>query len=118
MWPNLGDIEWVETVGLGILRFHDLDIDRPRWMITLFNSIEQILGSIIRVRAGKLTGFISLEVLDALVGLEVPLDVLEVTLIINQLQSVRRTTIHVTITIGSTTVREQDGDLMDRFRNK
>jgi hypothetical protein len=29
-----------------------------------------------------------------------------------------RVTVHVTVTIGSTTVREEDSDLVDRLRNE
>jgi len=116
--PDLGNIEGVETILLGILRIHDLNIDRPRRILTVFNSIEKITSSIIRVGTSELTSLISLQVSDTLICLEVPLDILEATIFSNQLESVRRVTVEVTVTIRSTTVGEEDGDLVNGFRNK
>lgn len=113
--PDLGDIEGVESVVLSILRIHDLDVDRPRRSFTAFDRLEEITSSIVGIFRSKLTSFSGSEVLDTLVGLEVPLDILEVTLSIDQLEGVRRVTVHETVTIGSTTVGEEDGDLVNTF---
>lgn len=118
MRPDLCDIEWVEAVLLGILGFHDLDIDGPGWIVASLDGIEEIAGGIVGIRAGEPLSLIGLEVLDTLVTLEVPLDVLEVALVVNELESVRRVTVHETVAIGGTTVGEEDGDLVDRFGDK
>jgi hypothetical protein len=113
--PDLGDIEGVESVVLSILGVHDLDVDRPRRSFTTFDRLEEITSSIVGIFGGKLTSFSGSEVLDTLIGFEVPLDILEVTLSIDQLEGVGRVTVHEAVTIGSTTVGEEDGDLMDTF---
>lgn len=118
MRPDLGDIEGVETVLLGILRLHDLNVDGPRRILTVLNSVEEITGGIIRVGTSKLTSLISLQVSDTLISLEVPLDILEATIFSNQLESVRRVTVEVTVTVRSTTVGEEDGDLVNGFRDE
>lgn len=116
MRPNLGNVEGVETIPESIFRVHDLNVNSPRGTITLFNGIEEITSSIIRILTSNNTSLFSAQVLDTLVSLEVPLDILEVAVIINQLESVRGVTIHETITIGSTTVGEENRDLVNGFR--
>lgn len=116
--PNLGNIEGIETILCGILRFHNLDINRPRRIFTMFNGIEEITSSIIRIRTSKLTSLIGLQVSNTLICLEMPFDILEATILSNQFQSVRRITVKITVTIWSTTVREENRNLMNRFRNK
>lgn len=118
MRPNLGDIEGIEAILLGIFRFHDLDINGPRRIFTTLNSIEKISSSVIRIFTSKTLSFRSLQVLDTLISLEVPLDVFEVAIGINKLKSVRRVTIQVTVAIRSTTVGEENSNLVNRFRDK
>jgi hypothetical protein len=99
------------------LGIHNLDIDSPAGEFTTSDGVKEITGGIIGIRA-QLGSLLSGEVLNALVSLEVPLDILEVAVIVNQLQGVGRVAVHVTVTIGSTTVREEDGNLVNGLRNK
>ena len=43
MWPNLGHVEDVPLVALGLLGRHDLNIDIPDWIVTPLNGLEQIV---------------------------------------------------------------------------
>lgn len=56
--------------------------------------------------------FLGGEVLNSLVSLEVVFDVVDITLVVNPLESVRAISIHESVAIRSTSVREQDCDLM------
>jgi len=116
--PDLGDIEGVPAVGGGILGVHDLDVDRPGGEVTLGNGVEEISGGVVRVGRGELGSLGSLEVLDALVALEVPLDKVGLTGLVDELQGVGGETVHVAVTIGSTTVREEDRDLVESLGNE
>lgn len=35
LWPNLGDVEWIEFDLLGLFFRHDLNLQCPRWEFTL-----------------------------------------------------------------------------------
>ena len=110
--PDLGDIKGVPAVGGGILGVHDLDVDGPRGEITLGNVVEKISGGIVGIRRGKLGSLGGLEVLDTLVALEVPLDKVGLTSLVDELQGVGGETVHVAVTIGGTAVGEEDGNLV------
>ena len=40
LWPNLGDIIYVETIFLSLIKWHRLDIPCPRWEVALLNVLE------------------------------------------------------------------------------
>lgn len=102
--PDFSYIEWIPAVGLCVLGFHDLDKDIPGRKVAALNGFKQILRGIIRVGAFQLGGLIGLQVLDALLGLEVPLDVLELAFLIYQLECVGAKAVHVAETVRSTMV--------------
>jgi hypothetical protein len=75
--PDLGHVENVPFVALGILEVHDLDIDVPYRIVTFLDRVEQILQQMIWVLASNFGCFLSGKVLDALLGLDMDLDVFE-----------------------------------------
>lgn len=111
--PDLGDIEGVPAVGGGLLGGHDLDVDGPGGEVTLGDGVEEIGGGVVGVGGGELGGLGGLEVLDALVALEVPLDEVGLAGLVDELQGVGGEAVHVTVTIGGTAVGEEDGDLVE-----
>lgn len=94
---------------------HDLKVHSPRRELSLIDRIEQILSRAIRVGLVQLGSLLRAPVLDSLVGLEVPLDQMGLTLGIDQLQGVGRESVHVAVTCGGTTVGEQDSNLVEGF---
>ena len=58
------------------------------------------------------------KILNALVRLEVPLDVLVISIVIDEFQCVRRVAIHVAVTIRGTTVGKEDGNLVNGLGNE
>lgn len=75
--PDLGHVEDVPAVLLCLGRAHDLEIDLPRWVVTLGNGVVEVSRVSVRVLTSGLGCFILREVLDPLVGLDVNLDVVE-----------------------------------------
>jgi hypothetical protein len=74
---GLGCIKDVRLVVLGLKRVDDLCVDIPRWVVALLNGVEKILSEVIRVLTTDCGRLIVSQILDALVGLEVNLDVFE-----------------------------------------
>lgn len=118
MGPDLGNIENVPSVFVTIVNGHNLNIERPRSTATLSNVLEEIFSSVVRVGGLKSISFSSSEVLDTSISLEVELNPEGFTLFVNPLEGVGRVTIHSSETIGGTSVRHQNSNLMGRFRNQ
>jgi hypothetical protein len=116
--PNLGDIKDIPPVGGGLLQGHDLHLDGPGGEVALLNGLKEVAGGIVWVRARKGGGLLSGEVLDLLVGLEVKLDPVTDTLVINELEGVAGEAIHVAVTIWGATIREEDGKLVNGLWNE
>jgi len=79
--------------------------------------VEEILSGIVRVGLESLS-FRSSKVLDALVSLEMELDPVSFTLVVNPLESVGRITVHSSETIRGTSVREQHSHLERKSKTK
>lgn len=77
---------------------------------TLRDVVVEILSGIVRIDLESLS-FRSSKVLDALISLEMELDPVSFTLVVNPLESVGRITVHSSETIRGTSVREQDSHL-------
>ena len=73
--PDLCEVERVDAVAGSLGGGHDLNLERPRGIVTTFDRLEQIAVVGLRVCAGKHRSFLGRERRDALVGLEVVLDV-------------------------------------------
>lgn len=82
MRPNLGHVENVPLVCLRILGIHYLDKHIPLGVVALLNSLKEVLSEKIGVFTRNLGGGLGVEVLDALLGLEVELDVLEAAVLL------------------------------------
>jgi len=118
MGPDLGNIENVPFVVGSISFRHDLDIHGPGGRFSRFNVLKEISGGIVRIIRFQLMSLFISEVLDSSISLEVELDVEDFSLGINPLEGVRSISIHVSVAIRSTSVREEDGDLVAGFRNE
>jgi hypothetical protein len=118
MRPDLGDIENIPLILGGISFRHNLNLHAPGGGFARGNMVKQVSGSIITVLGNELSSFRSSEILDASVGLEVELDPETFVLFIDPLESVRAESVHVSVTIGGTSVGEEDSDLMGRFRDE
>ena len=114
--PDLGDVVNVESVLGGVSNWHHLNVKGPRWEVAVLDGVEKIGGREVLVLHSHLGGLLGSEVLDSLIGLEVVLDPEGFTGGIDPLEGVRTVSIHVAITNGGSTVRHEDGDLVESLR--
>ena len=112
MRPNLGDVEDIESVVFSVLLRHQLNVPGPRWEVALGNGVEEIRGGEVLILKSHLVLLLSGEVLDSLVSLEVVLNKVNLTLLVNPLESVGRVTIHEAVSVRSASVREKDCNLV------
>lgn len=105
--PNLGQVENGEGSRLGLLGGHGLDVDSPRWVVTLLDGFKQVALDIVGVLTSKLASLLVVQGLDTLVRNEVDLDVDKRAVLLDPLVSVTGVTVHVTVTGRSTTVGEE-----------
>jgi len=115
--PGLGQIENVVTELLGLFRSHDLNVESPRREFLTFNRFEQVTSRVIGSGSSGLSSLLIGESLDTLVRLVVELNVNERSILLDHLVSVSRITVHESVSVrSSSSVREENGELMERFR--
>lgn len=114
--PNLGEVERIEAGLLGLLEGHHLDVQRPAGEFSLGDRVVQITDSVIRIGTGQFIGTLGVQVLDALVGLEVELAPDRIAGGVDHLEGVRSIAVHEAETVRSTTIGEQEHHLVSRFR--
>ena len=112
MGNGLRHIENVELVVFPLLLGDELHVPCPRGEVALGDILVQVLRGIVLVGSCEVCSLFASEVLDALVGLEVILDVVNLALFVHPLVSVRAVSIHVSIAVGSASVRKEDSDLV------
>ena len=72
--PDLGQVERVEAVGLGLVEGHDLHLERPAGELAPLDRLVEVALVVVGVLAGDAVGLGLGQALDPLVGLEVVLD--------------------------------------------
>lgn len=118
VWPDFSHIEWVPAIRFCVLLFHDLNRNIPRWIVSFFNSVKEILHGRIWVVTGQFRCFMRTEILDTLSGLEMELYVMYFVLVIDQGECMGRVSMHVTVAPRGAAVGVESGDLMDGFRHQ
>lgn len=113
--PDLGQVKDIPAELLGLFWAEDLHVAGPGRAFALVDGFEEVLGVPVGVLRGQLAGFLVVEGLVALVGLQVDLDVVEATVWLDPLVGVARVTVHVAVGVWGTTVTEQMHDLVDGF---
>jgi hypothetical protein len=73
--PDLGDVEYVKSVVGSVLLGHGLHKPVPAWEVALSNLIVKVIGAPFRVFKALCCSFCSSEILDALCGFVVILDI-------------------------------------------
>lgn len=84
MRPNFCQIEWIDVICFSFFLRHDLDTYARLGKITLCDSINEIALRVIRILSPHLTSLFAREVLDALLGLEMPLHIKELISTVDQ----------------------------------
>jgi hypothetical protein len=114
--PDLGQIKNVVTEFLGLLGSHGLNAKSPGGELLSLNSLEEILTSVVGVVSSELSSNVGGKELDALVATPMELGVNELSGLVDKFVSVSRVSVHVSESIGNTTVTEEDHDLMESLR--
>jgi len=113
--PCFGDVIYVVLVFLTFFKGHHLDVPGPRWEVAFLDVLEEISRGEILVLLSHLGGLLRREVLDALVSLEVVLNQEWLTLVVDPLVGVGAVAVQMAVTIRSSSVGEEDHDLMERL---
>lgn len=77
MRPNLGHVEDIPLVLLGLFGTHQLDIDVPDRIFTPVNSFKHVTYHKIRILPGDLGGFLGGKILNALLRFDVDFGIFE-----------------------------------------
>ncbi|MCY1465584.1 hypothetical protein D9M71_837510 [compost metagenome] len=96
------------SLGLG----HDLDAHAPFWELASLDRFEQVALGVIRIGTRQPRRLCRCKILDALLGLVVPLHPMTLARGVDQAVSVAAEAVHVTIAVGNAPVGEQNGDLV------
>lgn len=115
MRPNFSDIENVPLVILPIFFRHNLHTEFPNRILSIFNAVVEVSLSKIAIFGFHLIGFFCSEVLNSLLSLKVPLNPKAFSLLVDPFISMRTISIHVSISIRSSSIRKQNGQLMTGF---
>mmetsp|Transcript_13038 Transcript_13038/g.39412 ORF Transcript_13038/g.39412 Transcript_13038/m.39412 type:complete len:251 (+) Transcript_13038:302-1054(+) len=118
VWPNLGHIERIPTIGPCVCLRHDLDVKTPRGYVSVGQVLKEITGGVVRISASQTLGFGRREIANASLRLEVILDVVDRTCFVVPLKGVARVPVHVTIAGRCSAIREQNSDLMNTLRSQ
>lgn len=105
-WPDLRDIKGVKAqLGwVGFLGLHDLHVCSPFWECTVLDLVVELLLGVVRVFTTDAVGFLPGELLLALLGDEVVLDVDKAAVGVNPLEGVATISVLLGPSIRSTVV--------------
>lgn len=114
--PRVRQVEHIDALLLEeLLRLflvHRLDLHRPARVFLPGDGFVQVLGRIVRGQGG---GLFRGKGLGPLIGDQVELGVDPFAGLVHELEGVAVVPVHVTVTVGDTSVAEEDHDLMDRL---
>ena len=132
--PDLGQVERVEAPGLCLLEGHDLDGHCPGGEVSLRDGIVEVPDGVVGVRLGLFVGLVPVEALDALVRLVVELAVDRLSIRVDHLEGVRAVSrlevtittsqvlslspVHESVSVRSSSVREEERHLVGRHRHQ
>lgn len=115
MRPNFGHVENVSFISLGILGVHDLDIDIPLGVVAFLNGLEEILDVMVRVLASNLGSGFAIVIANALLRLDVDLDIVEGTVVSSELVGAPTESIHLAERSGNVSVAKKMHELVNAF---
>src|SRR5258708_16038902 len=102
----------MDVMSFRLILWHDLHGQEPLWEIAFLYGIEQISLGIVGVNPTHLVRRVRVEILDSLLGLEMPFHVKQLVLRVDQAVCVTAEAVHMTVAIGCAAVREENRHLM------
>ncbi len=116
--PDLGEIEGIVGAGRRLLLCHDLDIEGPAGEVFLLDALVKVPLVALPVLADDHLSLLVSEVLDPLLGLEMELDPEAPVLGVEEAEGVAAEAVHVAEGSGDPPVAHDDGDLVERLRQR
>ena len=116
--PDLGQVEGVIGQFRGIGLRHDLDEQRPTGKVPVLDALKQVTLVALAVLADQGFAFRVGQVADALLRLEVKLDPVAFVVGVDEAEGVAAETVHVPVGRRDAAVAHDDGDLVQRFRQR
>ncbi|CFP67595.1 Uncharacterised protein [Bordetella pertussis] len=116
MRPHLGQVERVDVIGGGLGFGHYLHLERPARELALLDVLEQVALRAFAIAADQLGGFAVRITGDALLRLEVELDVETLAGVVDEAVGMRAEAVLLAIVLRQSAIAHQDGDLVQRFR--
>ena len=113
MRPDLGQVKYVPAELLGLFGRQDLNVTGPAGEIARLDLFEEILSCIIGIIAGEVACGIVVEGLDALIDLEMELDVVERAVFLDEFECMSGITVHMRVSVRGTSIGEQNHNLMN-----
>src|SRR5438552_4154189 len=115
MRPDFCQVKDIPTEFLGLFRGEDLDVTCPRWEIARLDLVEEILGGVIGVVSREFASSFVIECLDTLINLEMELNVMEGSVLVDQFEGMPAVAVHMRVTVRGASVREKNHKLMNGF---
>ena len=120
MRPDLGQIERIDAIGLGILIGHDLPFERPARVIAFVDRVEQVATVIVAVLARFLDCLVLRQMGIAAfrpdVGVEVEFDPELLAILVDEHVGMAAIAVHLAPVLGHAAIAHQIGHLMCAFR--
>ena len=113
--PHLREVERVDAEATSLGGGHHLNLERPRGVVTALDCFEQIAVVGLGVRTRERRRFLGRECRDALISLEVVLDVELLILGIGPGEGVRAEAVHLPVVGRNATVTEQPREHVRRL---
>ena len=110
--PDFGQVEDVPAEFFSLLGAEDLDVAGPRGTVPFLNGFEEVLSVPVGVLRGHLAGLFVGEGLAALIRLAMDLDVVKCAIWLSELIRVSGVSVHVSVGIRGTAIREEMHDLV------
>lgn len=111
--PCISVIKDVNWCIFDLFGLDDLNIYQPRWVVSLFNGVEQILHVVVRLTTSQSHGSLGVHRLDTALRLEMPLDINVTSVCLVQRISVYAKSINVAQRLGDATGAEEMHQGMD-----
>lgn len=113
MGPDLGNIEDIESVVLSLFDGHDLDVKSPGSSLSALDVLVEISLGVVGCSSQETIDVLLSVVLDSGISLVVILDPELFAISVNPFVSMRRVAVHVSKAIRSSSVREENSELVE-----
>jgi len=92
------------------------DVDSPARVLMILDRLKETLNLVVRIRTGEFSSLLIVQDLGSLVGHDVDLGVNVASVLFDVFEGMTGVSVHIVVPIWSSTVGEEDQNLMDGFR--